>query len=264
MRFILATVMIVMLAADVMPAWGGIPVLLKDQNSTFLVDPLDNRGATLWTLDDVNQLYTQQWYYRLTDEVNTIDCFGNPVVVRSQDEKSVSITYTPAGLNVYLGYELQGGPTGSNVSRVRESFRLENLGTEDLVFTLFEYSDFDLYPFFSNDKAERVSPTAVTQWDPTGLRVNESVERTPSHWYIGPGNYKITGDLPDSQAIWGEPNGADCAWAFQWDLVVPVGGSIEFTKCKYFGPDTQIPEPMSVVLGIMGLAAVGGLRRLRR
>jgi len=235
---------------------------LIDQNSTFTVDPTDNKGATIWTLDNVNQLYTQQWFYRLTPggPVNSINCLGTPIVTPDSNGQAVDIKYTPSGFSVTLAYTLYGGSPGSGSSDVSEVFRIQNNTSTALNFTLFEYSDFDLVPNRDDDRAAHINTNFVQQWDNTSqLVVSESVVRPPDRWYVGAGAYTITGDLPNSAASYGP---ADCAWAFQWDLLVPANGSIAFSKNKMFS--TNIPEPMSVVLGVMGLMAVGGFRRFRK
>jgi len=239
---------------------SAAPVTLIDGNSTFSIDPMDNSGATVWTLDGIDQLYIQQWYYQTaTGGVQSINNLGTPVVTSTFGGQGVDIKYSPAGYNVTLGYVLYGGATGSGSSDVSEIFRIQNNGTSALSFKLFEYSDFDLsgYDSRSDDRASHVNANTVTQWD-ADLRVTESVVRPPDRWQIGY-PFAITGDLTNASASFGP---ADCAWAFQWDLVIPVGGSVVFSKDKAFSPN--IPEPMSVMLGVMGLATVSGFRRLRR
>ena len=259
MRFLtVVAVVCLFVALAVCPACAQGPVTLVDGNSTFTVDPTSDSGATVWTLDDIDQLFQQQWYYRLADgQVLSINNLGTPVVNLAAGGQSVDVKYQANSFDVTLAYTLYGGAAGSSASDVSEIFRIQNTSDCTLYFDLFEYSDFNLQPLDNDDYAAHVNANAISQWDGTHV-VTESVVRTPDHWQIG-NPFVITGDLSDGAAFIGP---TDCAWAFQWNLVVPTGGSVVFSKDKAF--TTSIPEPMSVVLGIMGLSAVSGFRRLRR
>jgi len=256
MRFLMAIVAVLVIAAC--PLWAS-PVTLTDGNSTFTVDPTDNSGATYWSLDNVDQLYMQQWFYRLGPQagVQAINTIGTPTVNQFLGTQGVEINYYANTYQVTLTYTLTGGSEGSGTSDVSEVFRIKNTGTTALNFDLFEYSDFDLQPNRSDDSALRLNANTIKQWDGVHV-VQESVVRTPDRWQIS-NPFAITGDLSNSS---GFLLNTDCAWAFQWNLVVAPGSSVVFSKDKAFS--SNVPEPMSVMLGIMGLGAVSGFRRLRR
>jgi len=257
MRFVL--VLVALVAALALSPATAAPVTLTDCNSTFVIDPTDNLGAATWTVDGVDQLFTQQWFYRLgsAGTVYSINQLGNPVVNPYLGTQGVDIKYTQNTFTVNLGYTLTGGSAGSGASDVSEIFRIKNTGTSVLSFDLFEYSDFDLKPFINDDYAMHVNQNTVSQWDTMHV-VTESVVRIPDRWQVS-NPFVVSGDLSNSAAFIGP---TDCAWAFQWNLVIDPGSSVVFSKNKAF--TANIPEPMSMLLGVMGLATVAGFRRFRK
>jgi hypothetical protein len=257
MRFIFTTAVVLMVAAlAICPGWAAL-VSLTNQNSLFQIDPTAEMGASVWQVDGLDHLFMQQWFYRLSSggSVLSINNLGAPAVTVS-GTNYVQIGYAPAGFAVTLGYTLYGGSAGSGFSDVAETFRIENLGGSPLHFDLFEYSDFDLRPYGSDDSAEHVNANMVQQWD-SAYQVSESVARTPDRWQIS-APFAITGDLTNSTS----PSlNTDCAWAFQWNLVVPAYGSIAFAKEKTIMP---VPEPSSLLALASCLAGMCAFRRRRR
>jgi hypothetical protein len=52
----------------------------------------------------------------------------------------------------------------------------------------------------------------------------------------------------------------DLTWAYQWDFVLPAGGTYQISKDKHL---TGIPEPTAVVLLSLGVGLVLAARRIR-
>lgn len=256
-RFLLVTCLSVGLAALTIPPTWAFVETLSHKNSVFQLDPTDASGATVWSLDGVDHLFTQQWFYlSATGGVQSINTLGTPVV--SNNGRDLYVTYSPTGCVVEVAYHLVGGEAGSHSSDVGETFSITNSGASALQFTLWQYSDFDLMPLAGDDSAQLVNNTTVQQWD-FGHTVTEVVSRVPDRWQIS-NPFAVTGNLTNASAFLGPTN---CAWAFQWNLTVDPGSIIEFSKNKTFS--VFIAEPGCLVTLAAGLAMlVGELRRRRK
>jgi hypothetical protein len=64
-------------------------------------------------------------------------------------------------------------------------------------------------------------------------------------------------DTPATGVVLGP---GDLAWAYQWDFVVPVGGTFQISKDKHL---SGIPEPAAALLLSMGLGMIAVVRRGR-
>lgn len=271
MRISLVAAILCALMAIGACAVSASPVTLTHNNSQFTIDPAAAEGASVWSLDQIDQLYIQQWYYKLspTGPVYAIGSLGTPAqetfTVPLGGGEGLVTTYTTSGFKVSISYTLRGGAPESGSSDISEQFSIVNTSNQSLYFSLFEYSDFDLMPNVTDDRGMFTDSNTVEQWDGQHL-VRESVVRTPTHYEIG--HYKevsadmFGGNLHDS--VCDEAVGpTDLAWAFQWDMNIAAGNSVDFSKDKAFSANS-VPEPISVLLGVMGLATVSGFRRFRK
>jgi hypothetical protein len=87
-------------------------------------------------------------------------------------------------------------------------------------------------------------------------------------WEVSPTSFKSIG-AGEFQATYASCDWAECQilgipWlgTYNWNFIPLEGPHVKMTG-NMQGALTCIPEPMSVMLGIMGLVTVGGFRRLR-
>ncbi|MFO1476848.1 MAG: PEP-CTERM sorting domain-containing protein [Verrucomicrobiota bacterium] len=117
---------------------------LNDQNSTFTYNTAS--GAVGWTVDGVNQLADQSFYYRIGSsgpEYNITTISGSPTI-SNPDSRHLQVTYQNSSLMVDVLYVLTGNATGSGNSGVGATITVKNLGNTAMDMHFFQYTDFDL------------------------------------------------------------------------------------------------------------------------
>jgi len=266
------TVILAAMAAAVV----GIPsvsqatsVTLSDQNSSVVIDPMSQSGASLWRVDGVNQLFQQWFWYRTGNDAEaSIDTLTlNSAIVSDTDINGFNdhlvLQYSGNGFTIRVDYQLTGGSVGSGTADLTENIRIVNTGLKVLDFHFFQYVDFDLNNTKNDDTAKIVNANTVQQTDPSGILSETVVTPPPDHFEIA--FFSNTRDkLNDGSATTlndgTSPLGpGDVTWAFQWDKNIDVGGSFLISKDKQFRTVPETPSA-ALLLGI-ALTALGLLGR---
>jgi hypothetical protein len=252
-------------------------VTLTDSNSTVLIDPASQDGVKSWTVDGVNQLYQQWFWYRVGDSggQSSIDAISNPVVISTPGfTDRVDITYQNAQIKVGLELNLTGGSAGSGASDLSETIKITNVGTQSMPLRFFQYSDFDLDGRYPGDVVNiTTDPTtgqaiAARQTGPGKSAISESVVAPfADRWEANMYSYtldSLNGGLPynlNNQSNYGP---GDATWAFQWDRTLAPGTSLIISKDLNLSAVSAVPEPSSLVTGSTALLFLGLARFLRR
>lgn len=247
---------------------------LVDGNSTADINTESQDGMYNWTVDGVDHLFSQWFWYRVGDNgpeasidtlniaaegVTDTDFDGDPdtMVVRYDD----SVAGGPATFEIQVRFSLAGGPAGSSLSDIAEQITLTNLSGGVMDINFFQYSDFDLAGTIGDDSVTLLNPNAVRQSDGSGLALSETVV-TPSSDHFELAQYSSTLDrLNDGVATTLDDVGGtvfgDATWAFEWDLTLDPNEAILISKDK----SIQVPAPGALLLAGLGLPAIGWLRR---
>jgi hypothetical protein len=248
---------------------------LNDGNSSIDFDTSSSTNSSNWVVDGVNHLTSQAFWYRVGNAAEQpLNSVPHPNELASNTDfdpglDTLTIQYDGVGFTVTVSYSLAGGAPGSLVAGMTENITINNNGIGNLDFHFFQYSDFDLLGTAGNDGAIFTNVNAVQQFD-GNLALAETVTTiAPNHREIG-GVPTIVNKLNDGVATTlsdtppiGLPTllPGNYSWAYQWDLLIPAGGSVHIGKAKNIA---FVPEPCSALLGSLGALALFGARARRR
>ena len=144
---------LVWLASDAAARAGTIA--LTDGNSVVTLDPSSPAGVSGWTVDGVNQLFQQWFWYRLGSSgpqfsIDTLGLSSSSQVSPSE----ASVTYSGSnGLSVKVTYLLTGGANLSGDADLGESIAITNNSPSSQDVHFFQYSNFTLDTPTSNPTA---------------------------------------------------------------------------------------------------------------
>jgi len=250
---------------------GAAIITLEDANSTAVWDLYSSAGQMDWTIDGVDHMGQQWFWYRVgsSDREYSVDTLtpGTPTTVDTNGSGKnnllfVEYTSEASSFTVSLTFLLTGGTTGGGNSDIMESIKVVNTGSESLDFHLFQYCDFDLTATPDNDTVRISGGNTANQTDPAHVVTETVATFKPDHFAVGeqPDIRDLLEDaapttLGDDAGPLGPGN---VTWAFQWDKTIAAGGSLLISKDK-----NVTPEPAT--LGLMGVGlAFAVYTRVRR
>jgi hypothetical protein len=234
-------------------------------NSSVTVDPLSQAGMNNWTVDGVNQMYQQWFWYRIgaTGPQSAINTISAPTVATAAG-RIIDTGYSNSSLSVDILYTLTGGTAGSNTSDVAETIRIINNTASAFTIHFFQYSDFDLNGTPAGQTATFISPNAFQQTGPAGGAVMTETVTTPAPNTHEAGLYPNTlnslNSVPSYTLNGTNSATGDATWAFGWDQTIAAGGTFIISKDKNIR--AAVPEPASMMMlgGVMLLIS----RKLRK
>ncbi len=247
-------------------------VTLSDGNSQAHVNVGSQAGMYNWIVDGQDQLAQQWFWFRVgsTGPERSVDSLGVPTI--STIPNLLQTTWTANDFTMRISYLLTGGATGSGVSDISETIRIDNTTSAPLEFHFFQYSDFDLLNTMGADRVElgrnlqggfdqalvwKGNSVMREWWSDTGVTPGASHGEVG---FYGQTLSRLNDGLPTTLNDDAGPIGpGDVTWAFQWDLTIAPGKSAIISKDK----SLVVPEPTSISLMVCGLLYLG-LRRARR
>lgn len=276
----IAGVRVLLFSMVLLSATGGLPqhslaalFTLIDDNSSMTFNTASSSNATSWVVDGVNQLNQQAFWYRVGNaaeqSVHSLPIAFETATNTNFDPNldTLFVRYLGGGFHIDVRYSLDGGLPGSRASDIAEQISISNTGAAPLDFHFFQYNDFDLNGTAQGDSATFTNLNAVQQSEGT-LSLSETViTPVPSHREIAffpttlnkltDGGPTTLSDTPGTGVVLGP---GDLTWAYQWDFVLPTGGTFQISKDKHL---VGVPEPAAAVLLSMGVGLLVGVRRKR-
>jgi hypothetical protein len=130
-------------------------------------------GLSNWTIDGVNQLDYQWFYYSVgSGAIASIDSIGSPGVPEIINSSSTAIlneTYTGTTVGATALFELEGASSASGSAKLATTITLKNLGSTAQTFNLYQFSDFDLGNTPGNQNVQFAGTGAPYQVTQTGI-----------------------------------------------------------------------------------------------
>ena len=267
------------------------PVTISDWNSSLMVDAA-NGGAVNWTLNGVDYLDRQWFWYRTGNMLSEKILDATSLVLKSvtqtntrpQDaaKDTLSLLYqdsaTSPTFTVTVTLSLQGDPTGANKSSMIETIKITNKTSAQLSFSLYQFMDLDLAPTNSFETAMFTNNNTVVQYgNGSAVMFEQSAIATPTYRELsnsGTGGAllaKLTNTGSDNlsgTAMSGVTtlSASDVSWGNQWNFNIAGGSTVTVLENLKLSPNAYVPLPSAAWAGSMMLAGIAVMsgRRSRR
>lgn len=243
---------------------------LSDDNSVVAFDPNSSvnpasNGLILWTVDDVNQLFQNQLWYRINSQGRESPINNLNLIHLDQSQpgdKQISATYAGSGFEIVLDFTLDGDSEDSGRSNLFENIAIENTSSDKLDFHLFNYTDFDLNDNGTQDTT-KIGSNKAEQFDQFTW-ATEVIEPKATYYQVSPVS-NILDSLEDNASttlndLSSLLSSGDNAYAFQWDFTLDPEKSFLIKNYKSI---KSVPEPTIIpaLVGFSGLMLLCYLRR---
>lgn len=224
-------------------------------------------GVSDWTINGINQL-DQQWFYYSVgsgtlNSIDTISPWTTPTITGGNNP-TLTETYANSGINLTAAFQLQSGLVGAGNSSMVTTMTLDNLSGTTETYHFYQYSDFGLGGTTANQNvlfAGSTAPYKVTQTALTGGPLigqitsisggsGDTVEEAAGTSNFGLANGNAAPNFSSSS----HSASGTATYAYEIDATVASGSSIIISEIQ------TVPEPSDVSLilgGLVGLAAFG-------
>ena len=238
--------------------------------NTSLQINLAGGGLSNWTVNGVNQLNNQWFYYGvgsgLINSIDTIAPWTTPTTTPG-NAPSLSETYANSSLSVTTSYTLQSQPVGTPRAQLATTISLLNLSGTTQTYHLYQYSDFNLGGIPGGQSVQFAGLNAPYQVTQTGNGGNligtitsisggtsDSVE-VEAALFNGQqfGLTNFGGSVTLNNTLSAGPGNVD--FAYEIDATVAPESSITVSEIQL------VPEPSSLALLSSGILALTCLCR---
>ena len=247
------------------PGWvKAALVTLQDGGSTVQMDTSSQAGMNSWTVDGINELQQQWFWYRIGDgSQQSIDTLSQSVPVTSPT--AMSVTYSGTGFDISLAALLTGGAPGSGTGTISEIITIDNTSDSPMQMHFFQYNNFTVNGSGANNTLNIATNTA-DQTDPLGNLAEVSVIPDPDHLQADTGSTLLTelNGGPTTLNDFAGPIVGDPNFAFEWDPTIAGGDTFIISVNKFISTGATVPLPPAAHSALATLAALGGIAVRRK
>lgn len=241
-------------------------ITLTDLNAVATFD-LATGGAGLsnWTVDGVNQLQQQWFWYRIGNTgpempVNSLPLTSAKLSDGNENpgDDRVIAYYSGNGLKISVDHILTGGAPGSGISDIAETIKIKNISASPMDFHFYQYVDLNLAgtPY---DSLVQIDNDRHSVHQTEGAYATAEIVDTPapSHFqadYAANIRAALNNNGPDDLNDQVSAADGDLGWAFQWDVTLAPNQEFLISKDKRI---EGVPEPATLaLLAIFGAAVL--------
>ncbi len=234
---------------------------ITDGNAKVTIDPDSSAGLFDWTVDGVDQVGTD-WYWFRTDQAGeaSVDTIGVPVV-ETPFPGFARITYAGGGIDVRLSYEVLGGAPGSGESSLSQSLRIQNTSQASYTLNFFRLADYNVGGTPGGDSGQIQDGIRVLQSDGgSPFSVESLMGSQPQRFQFDVANVllgELTDGNPTTLSNQAGPLAGDVAAGFQYTRTLAPGQVLAFST------DSRVTIPEPTTLCVL-LVAAGSLALVRR
>lgn len=240
---------------------------LSQNDSTVLIDAGAQAGVYNWSVDGVNQLAQQWFWYRVgsSGPESSIDSISAVAATQSGVNK-LSTTYANSTISVKAAYSLLA--PGNGTATLSELLTVQNTSSASQVYHFFQYSDFDLggtpggqsVQFYNNGSSTYYE---VIQTGASGSMTETAIAPGAATSEVQAGFFPVilnalNDGIPTTLNNTLSAGVGDVTYAYEWDATLSPGASLQISKLL------TVPEPSSLALISSGMFVLALLHRRRR
>jgi hypothetical protein len=245
---------------------------ITSQNSSLQINLAG--GLSNWTIDSVNQLNLQWFYYSVgAGPVYSIDSVApwSVPTISHGSSPTLSETYANSIIGVTTRYTLQGQPAGSGQATLGTAITLNNTSAASQVYHFYQYSDFDLGGVSGNQNVQfningAASAYQVIQNGLGGVTLTGNVTALSGGVAIAPeeqaaiyngsmfglGNGNAAPTLNNTLTA----GSGNVVYAYEWNVTLAAAGNLG-SSLTISEAQAVVPEPSPVALISSGVLLIG-------